>query len=259
MRCRGGCGCRCRCCLASAAWHRCQTRPPRYPLLKLEFNSDRQVNSLEEGFDLAVRIGRELADTGSLARGAESTVWCCGGVPVPAASAADYCRVERAPRLGWLPQQRPAAKMATVATRSRAKCSSADVADGQDDGAAIAAAVQQGMGTPGCRTGWWRRRLPMGHCSRCWRSAPGASPSTRYGRRGRGCRKNGIDALRKGCSTANTWLAQRNNRHLWRRSVFRQRKLRRAFTPGLSDEAVRHGRHGGTTCCGRYPGSVPPG
>lgn len=50
----------------------------RYPLLKLELHySDRQVNLLEEGFDLAVRIG-SLADTGSLrARALESTAWCC--------------------------------------------------------------------------------------------------------------------------------------------------------------------------------------
>ncbi len=34
---------------------------------------------------------------------------------------------------------------------------------------------------------------------------------------------------------------------------------RRALRRSLSDEAVRHGRHGGTTCCGRYPASAPPG
>jgi DNA-binding transcriptional LysR family regulator len=50
----------------------------RYPLLKLELHySDRQVNLLEEGFDLAVRIG-SLADTGSLrARALGSMAWCC--------------------------------------------------------------------------------------------------------------------------------------------------------------------------------------
>ncbi len=89
----------------------------RYPLLKLELHySDRQVNLLEEGFDLAVRIG-SLADTGSLrarALGEHGMVLCAGGgVPAPAASAADYCRVERAP-YPRLSAQRPAAKMATV-------------------------------------------------------------------------------------------------------------------------------------------------
>ena len=79
----------------------------------------------------------------------------------------------------------------------------------------------RGWASPGCRTGWWRRRLPMGHCSRCWRPALRCvSPSTRYGRRGRGCRKNaGGDRCPAGraASYRNTWLAQRNNRHLWRR------------------------------------------
>ncbi len=58
----------------------------RYPLLKLELHySDRQVNLLEEGFDLAVRIG-SLADTGSLrarALGEHGMVLC---------AAAEYLR-----------------------------------------------------------------------------------------------------------------------------------------------------------------------
>lgn len=61
----------------------------------------------------------------------------------------------------------------------------------------------------------------MGHCSRCWRPALRCvSPSTRYGRRGRGCRKNaGGDRCPAGraTSTATPVSAERNNRHLWRR------------------------------------------
>ncbi len=122
----------------------------RYPLLKLELHySDRQVNLLEEGFDLAVRIG-SLADTrvaaGPGAGRARHGAVRGGGVPAPAASAADYCRVERAP-YPRLSAQRPATKMATVMTRSRAKCASVPQTWLiQDDFAAIAAAVQQGMG-----------------------------------------------------------------------------------------------------------------
>ena len=62
----------------------------RYPLLKLELHySDRQVNLLEEGFDLAVRIG-SLADTGSLrarALGEHGMVLC---------AAAEYLRWQEA-------------------------------------------------------------------------------------------------------------------------------------------------------------------
>ena len=64
----------------------------RYPLLKLELHySDRQVNLLEEGFDLAVRIG-SLADTGSLrarALGEHGMVLC---------AAAEYLRRQPAPQ-----------------------------------------------------------------------------------------------------------------------------------------------------------------
>lgn len=80
----------------------------------------------------------------------------------------------------------------------------------------------RGWASPGCRTGWWRRRLPMGHCSRCWRPALRCvSPSTRYGRRGRGCRKK---RGRRSMPCGKGYLlpqhlvsAERYNRHLWRR------------------------------------------
>lgn len=188
----------------------------RYPLLKLELHySDRQVNLLEEGFDLAVRIG-SLADTGSLrarALGEHGMVLC---------AAAEYLRQQPAPQtiaglnehrtLGYLhngqlqkwqlydPQQGEVRfspqtwLIQMILPPSRRQCS-------------------RGWASPGCRTGWWRRRLPMGHCSRCWRPALRCvSPSTRYGRRGRGCRKNaGGDRCPAGraASYRNTWLAQR--------------------------------------------------
>lgn len=188
----------------------------RYPLLKLELHySDRQVNLLEEGFDLAVRIG-SLADTGSLrarALGEHGMVLC---------AAAEYLRQQPAPQtiaglnehrtLGYLhngqlqkwqlydPQQGEVRfspqtwLIQMILPPSRRQCS-------------------RGWASPGCRTGWWRRRLPMGHCSRCWRPALRCvSPSTRYGRRGRGCRKNaGGDRCPAGraASYRNTGLAQR--------------------------------------------------
>lgn len=133
----------------------------------------------------------------------------------------------------------------------------------QDDFAAIAAAVQQGMGIAWLPDWLVAQALADGTLQQVLApSAQVRSPSTRYGRRGRGCRKTraAIDALRKGYLLPQHRLAQRNNRHLWRREVFRQRaSYRRALRHSLSDEAVRHGRHGGTTCCGRYPVSAPPG
>lgn len=61
----------------------------------------------------------------------------------------------------------------------------------QDDFAAIAPRRSRGWASPGCRTGWWRRRSPTGRCSRFWRPATVCvSLSTRCGRKGRGCRKN---------------------------------------------------------------------
>ncbi len=160
----------------------------RYPLLKLELHySDRQVNLLEEGFDLAVRIG-SLADTGSLrarALGEHGMVLC---------AAAEYLRQQPAPQtIAGLNQHRT---LGYLHNGQLQKWQLYDPQQGdvrfspqtwliQDDFAAIAAAVQQGMGIACCRTGWWRRRLPMGHCSRCWRPALRCvSPSTRYGRRG---------------------------------------------------------------------------
>lgn len=197
----------------------------RYPLLKLELHySDRQVNLLEEGFDLAVRIG-SLADTGSLrarALGEHGMVLC---------AAAEYLRQQPAPQtiaglnehrtLGYLhngqlqkwqlydPQQGEVRfspqtwLIRMILPPSRRQCS-------------------RGWASPGCRTGWWRRRLPMGHCSRCWRPALRCvSPSTRYGRRGRGCRKKrGRRSMPcgKGCLLPQHLVsAKRNNRHLWRR------------------------------------------
>ncbi len=98
----------------------------RYPLLKLELHySDRQVNLLEEGFDLAVRIGSS-ADTGSLrarALGEHGMVLC---------AAAEYLRQQPAPQtiaglnehrtLGYLHNGQ--LQNGNCMTRSRAKCAS---------------------------------------------------------------------------------------------------------------------------------------
>lgn len=98
----------------------------RYPLLKLELHySDRQVNLLEEGFDLAVRIG-SLADTGSLrarALGEHGMVLC---------AAAEYLRQQPAPQtIAGLNDTVPSAICTTASckngncmTRSRATCAS---------------------------------------------------------------------------------------------------------------------------------------
>lgn len=98
----------------------------RYPLLKLELHySDRQVNLLEEGFDLAVRIG-SLANTGSLrarALGEHGMVLC---------AAAEYLRQQPAPQtiaglnehrtLGYLHNGQ--LQNGNCMTRSRATCAS---------------------------------------------------------------------------------------------------------------------------------------
>ncbi len=68
-----------------------------------------------------------------------------GGVPAPAASAADYCRVERAP-YPRLSAQRPAAKWQLYDPQQGEVRFSPQTWLIQDDFAAIAAAVQQGMG-----------------------------------------------------------------------------------------------------------------
>ncbi|WP_407257060.1 LysR family transcriptional regulator [Klebsiella quasipneumoniae] len=98
----------------------------RYPLLKLELHySDRQVNLLEEGFDLAVRIG-SLADTGLLrarALGEHGMVLC---------AAAEYLRRQPAPgTIAGLSEHRTLGYLhngqlqnGNFTTRSRAKCAS---------------------------------------------------------------------------------------------------------------------------------------
>lgn len=188
----------------------------RYPLLKLELHySDRQVNLLEEGFDLAVRIG-SLADTGSLrarALGEHGMVLC---------AAAEYLRQQPAPQtIAGLNEHRT---LGYLHNGQLQKWQLYDPQQGevrfspqtwliQDDFAAIAAAVQQGMGIAWLPDWLVAQRLPMGHCSRCWRPALRCvSPSTRYGRRGRGCRKKrGRRSMPAGraASYRNTWLAQR--------------------------------------------------
>nr|WP_205844585.1 LysR family transcriptional regulator [Klebsiella quasipneumoniae] len=121
----------------------------RYPLLKLELHySDRQVNLLEEGFDLAVRIG-SLADTGSLrarALGEHGMVLC---------AAAEYLRRQPAPQtIAGLSEHRT---LGYLHNGQLQKWQLYDPQQGevrftpeawlvQDDFAAIAAAAQQGMG-----------------------------------------------------------------------------------------------------------------
>ena len=70
-----------------------------------------------------------------------------GGVPAPAASAADYCRVERAP-YPRLSAQRPAAKWQLYDPQQGDVRFSPQTWLIQDDFAAIAAAVQQGWASP---------------------------------------------------------------------------------------------------------------
>ncbi len=123
----------------------------------------------------------------------------------------------------------------------------------QDDFAAIAAAVQQGWASPaaGLAGGAGACRWDIAAGVGAQRSGAFRHPRGMAG--GRGCRKTraAIDALRKGYLLPQHRLAQRYNRHLWRRR-FSDSVHRRALRHRLSDEAVRHGRHGGTTCCGRY-------
>ncbi len=81
-----------RCCWPALRGTAAVPPQPAHPLLKLELHySDRQVNLLEEGFDLAVRIGSP-ADTGSLrarALGEHGMVLC---------AAAEYLRQQPAPQ-----------------------------------------------------------------------------------------------------------------------------------------------------------------
>ncbi len=121
----------------------------RYPLLKLEpTTATGRSISLEEGFDLAVRIG-SLADTGSLrarALGEHGMVLC---------AAAEYLRQQPAPQtIAGLNEHRT---LGYLHNGQLQKWQLYDPQQGevrfspqtwliQDDFAAIAAAVQQGMG-----------------------------------------------------------------------------------------------------------------
>lgn len=197
----------------------------RYPLLKLELHySDRQVNLLEEGFDLAVRIG-SLADTGSLrarALGEHGMVLC---------AAAEYLRQQPAPQtIAGLNEHRT---LGYLHNGQLQKWQLYDPQQGevrfspqtwliQDDFAAIAAAVQQGIGIAWLPDWLVAQALADGTLQQVlapsaqvrfaihavWPEGPWLPQKTRAA----------IDACGKGCLLPQHLVsAERNNRHLWRR------------------------------------------
>lgn len=197
----------------------------RYPLLKLELHySDRQVNLLEEGFDLAVRIG-SLADTGSLrarALGEHGMVLC---------AAAEYLRQQPAPQtIAGLNEHRT---LGYLHNGQLQKWQLYDPQQGdvrfspqtwliQDDFAAIAAAVQQGMGIAWLPDWLVAQALADGTLQQVlapsaqvrfaihavWPEGPWLPQKTRAA----------IDALREGLPLPQHLVsAERYNRHLWRR------------------------------------------
>ncbi len=223
----------------------------RYPLLKLELHySDRQVNLLEEGFDLAVRIG-SLADTGSLrarALGEHGMVLC---------AAAEYLRQQPAPQtIAGLNEHRT---LGYLHNGQLQKWQLYDPQQGevrfspqtwliQDDFAAIAAAVQQGMGIAWLPDWLVAQALADGTLQQVlapsaqvrfaihavWPEGPWL-PQKR-GRRSMPCGK--------GCLLPQHLVsAERNNRHLWRRR-FRQRAATGALYAVAS--ATRPSGTGGT-------------
>lgn len=197
----------------------------RYPLLKLELHySDRQVNLLEEGFDLAVRIG-SLADTGSLrarALGEHGMVLC---------AAAEYLRQQPAPQtIAGLNEHRT---LGYLHNGQLQKWQLYDPQQGevrfspqtwliQDDFAAIAAAVQQGMGIAWLPDWLVAQALADGTLQQVlapsaqvrfaihavWPEGPWL-PQKR-GRRSMPCGKGYL-------LPQHLVSAERNNRHLWRR------------------------------------------
>lgn len=197
----------------------------RYPLLKLELHySDRQVNLLEEGFDLAVRIG-SLADTGSLrarALGEHGMVLC---------AAAEYLRQQPAPQtIAGLNEHRT---LGYLHNGQLQKWQLYDPQQGdvrfspqtwliQDDFAAIAAAVQQGMGIAWLPDWLVAQALADGTLQQVlapsaqvrfaihavWPEGPWL-PQKR-GRRSMPCGKGYL-------LPQHTVSAERYNRHLWRR------------------------------------------
>lgn len=197
----------------------------RYPLLKLELHySDRQVNLLEEGFDLTVRIG-SLADTGSLrarALGEHGMVLC---------AAAEYLRQQPAPQtIAGLNEHRT---LGYLHNGQLQKWQLYDPQQGevrfspqtwliQDDFAAIAAAVQQGMGIAWLPDWLVAQALADGTLQQVlapsaqvrfaihavWPEGPWLPQKTRAA----------IDALREGRLLPQHLVsAERYNRHLWRR------------------------------------------
>ena len=183
----------------------------RYPLLKLELHySDRQVNLLEEGFDLTVRIG-SLADTGSLrarALGEHGMVLC---------AAAEYLRQQPAPQtIAGLNEHRT---LGYLHNGQLQKWQLYDPQQGdvrfspqtwliQDDFAAIAAAVQQGMGIAWLPDWLVAQALADG----TQRSGAFRHPRGMAGGAVAAAKNAGGDRCPAGRATSyrNTWLAQRD-------------------------------------------------